>query len=98
KGCRLQIQLGQIEIEPHSDEEIRVRVNVDDIDGKLRTSEAGGCTISLSRQSGDFYIELRPQLHVNAFDGNTELYIGGGDHIGVNTSGLNLGLSGILCW
>lgn len=98
KGCRLQIKLGKIEIEPHSDEEIRVRVNVDDIDGKIRASQAGGCTISLSRQSGAFYIELRPQLHVNPVDGNTELYIGGGDHIGVDTSGLNLGMSGILCW
>lgn len=97
-GCQLRIKLGEISVTPENNRDVRVRVNVADINGKLRTNEAGGCTISLKRKNGDFYVELRAQMNVNPQDKNTELYIGGGNDIGVKTNGLDLGLSGVLCW
>lgn len=96
-GCPLNIKLGDVSVSTEGDRDVKVRVEIDDIKGKLfNNKEVGNCWIDISRTSGDFWVELRSQFNVNPVDGNTEMYIGGGNDIGISMKGLSVKTSGSL--
>lgn len=101
QGCRISAKIGDIVITPMNDEEVRVRVNIESLNGKFGVTAGLGigrqtCTVTLSKeQNKTMYAQLSAMLPINNSDQNMEVYVGG-DKLDVNVSGLDVSISGNL--
>lgn len=96
-GCRIDVKIGEPQIDLESTtadgSKLKVWVPIDDTSANIPVNVFGDCHLPLGKHSNaTFAIQVTAELVVNPCDGNTELYVGGGDanKLSINLDGLNI--------